>query len=420
MFKKIIEFSLKIASLLVLKKYSPIIIGITGSVGKTSTKEAIYCVVRQQYIAHRTQRNENNEIGVPLSILLCEGPGRNLLKWMWVKFKALSLIIIRSKYYPEVLVLEFGANRPGDIQYLTSFIKPKVGVVTAIGEIPAHVEFFSGAKAIAREKSNIVRCLDAQGFAILNFDDDAVLDMKRETKAHTITYGFGDGADVRAVSLLYKPFIEGRPGVSFIIEYKGKRIKIELPAVLGKQQVYSVLGAYATGIALGINEENIKSSLMSFEAMPGRMRVIEGIKKSWIIDDSYNASPIAMHAALDTLEALKAKRKIAVLGDMREIGKYTFEAHQAIGDRAARVADILICVGDAAKIIQQEAIVKGLDSKKVFWFDVDALHLAGSLLKSTIKSGDIILVKASRAIHLEKIVKEIMAHPEHADTLLVH
>lgn len=420
MIQNIIKFALRIIARSVLKKYSPMIIAITGSVGKTSTREAVFKVVSQQFRARRSMHSYNNEFGVPLTVLECKSPRRNVIRWFRVLWRGIALLVKKDEFYPEALVLEFGADRPGDIQRLAALARPRIGIITAIGKIPAHVEFFSGPKAVAKEKANLVRALGIEGFAILNFDDDVVLDMKRETSARILTFGFGEGARIRAVSLRYKHFEEGRMGVSFTLEHNGKRIKMDLPGILGRQQVYSILAAYALGVALGMKSADIRSALITFEAVPGRMKLLEGIKKVWIIDDSYNASPLAMRAALDVLHSLRAKRKIAVLGDMREIGKYAFEAHQTIGDMATTIVDMLVCIGDAGKVIQQQAIAKGLDAKQVFWFDVDALPEAASMLQKILKQGDVVLIKASRALHLERIVKAIMAHPEKADTLLVH
>lgn len=417
--RKILQKILKMLSVSVLKKYKPKIIAITGSVGKTSTKEAIFAVVSKQYKTRKNLRNYNNEIGVPLTILGFETAGKNIFSWVAIFFKAALMILKRQTNYPEILVLEFGADRPGDIKYLTDFVKPDIAVVTAIGEIPAHVEFFAGPEDIAKEKAILVKSLAPGGFAVLNYDDDTVLDMAHQTNAKTLTFGFGEGSKILASSLNYQNFNE-EGGVNFKLHYQKQEFNVNLPKILGKQQAYSALAAITVGAAMGMDLTNILSALRNFKALPGRMKLIKGIKNTWLIDDSYNAAPLSVHAALDVLNQLKAPRKIAVLGDMKEIGKYAFEAHQAVADRAADVVDILITVGDKAKIIAEHVENLGLDSNKVFWFDIDSVAKAGLKLQEILKEGDLVLVKASRAIALERIIKEVMLHPEKAKELLVY
>lgn len=408
----------------VLKKYKPVIIAVTGSVGKTSTKEAIFSVVSSQFSARRSTKNYNNEFGVPFTILGVESPGKNIFLWCFLLLKFLGLMLLR-KQYPKILILEIGADRPGDISYLTSFVKPHISVVTSVGEIPVHVEFYAGPLEVAKEKRVLVDVLGSDDYAILNYDDDTVFDMKHGTLAHAITFGFGEGAIVRALNVEYLPLeyetMAEAGGVRFQLHYKDNAVSIEMPGVLGRPQIYAGLAALSVGLALDMNLVDIASALRNFKSPLGRLRLIKGIKKSWIIDDSYNAAPQSMHSALDILETLNAKRKIAVLGDMKEIGKYTFEAHQAAGDRVAQVADVLFAVGDSAKIIAEEAKIKGLEEKSVFWFDISAqgLNDAGKKLQEMIQEGDLILVKGSQSMRLEKIVEEVMADPKKAETLLV-
>ncbi|RJQ13631.1 hypothetical protein C4553_03075 [Candidatus Parcubacteria bacterium] len=421
MFKKILHIILKPLAKAVINKYKPTIIAITGSVGKTSTKEAIFCLLSKYYKTRHNARSYNNEIGVPLSILGFESPGKNVFLWFFIFLKTTWMILLKQKGYPEILVLEFGADRPRDIGYLTSFVKPDIGVVTAVGEIPVHVEFFAGPQEIAKEKSEIVKPISSSGHAILNYDDDVVFDMKQVTKARVIGFGFGEGALVRAKSLKIDKLSGKSFGTSCVIQYNDQSEKVFLPNIFGKQQIYSILAACGVGIAMGISLKDCIFGIKNFETPPGRMKLISGIKQSFIIDDSYNAAPASMHAALDVLGTLSAKRKIAVLGDMRELGRYSFEAHEAVGDRVAKVADILVAIGDKGKIIAEHAKERGLDSKQIFWFDLSALELeaASKKLQAIIKPGDLILVKGSQAMRLEKVIEEIMAQPENAKRLLV-
>ncbi len=418
MLKKLLQSYLRLLAKLILWRYKPAIIGITGSVGKTSTKEAIYAVLKSKFSVGRTIKNYNNEIGIPLTILGEKRAfGKNMFLWALLLLKTVFRMLWRGTY-PHVLILEMGLDRPGDIKYLTEFIMPSVGVVTAIGEIPVHVEFFSGPLAIAREKRMIIEVLPKKGTAVLNFDDDVVLRMREKTNASVITFGFGKGADLRVVGYELRVDENGNPkGISFKVDYKGSVVPLRLDSVFGKQQVYAALAAIAVGIALDMNLVEISEALRTYESPPGRMRLFEGIKKSWIIDDTYNAAPLSTMAALETLKEIPAKRKIAVLGDMLEIGKYTVEAHQSIGEEAAKVADIVFTVGLRAKFISDEVRVRKFSGEKIFHFNES--QETGLPLQKIIEPGDLILVKGSRAMRMEKIVEEVMRYPEKQKHLLV-
>jgi UDP-N-acetylmuramyl pentapeptide synthase len=237
--------------------------------------------------------------------------------------------------------------------------------------------------------------------------------MKSATKAKTITFGFGEDSDVRIVE--YKIFEEG---INFKLFSNGSFVPVILNNCFGKPYAYAAAAAACVGISLGLNLVEISEALLSYQGSPGRMRLLSGIKNTRILDDTYNASPISMHAALETLESIPAKRKIAILGDMREIGKYNYETHEAIGYLAASVSDIIVAVGDSAKIILEGAKNKGFPSEKLFHFY--SSEEAGPKVQEIIKEGDLILVKGARAMRMEKIVEEIMAEPQRAKELLVH
>ncbi len=398
--KKILAFLARWA----IKKYQPGIVGITGTVGKTSTKEAVLSVLSQIRKTRASSGNFNNEFGFPLAILgSYEKVGG---AWFWIKVVVGSFFrLLFSRKYPELLVLEYAAGKPGDIKYLLDIARPQIGVVTAVGDIPVHVEYYSGPEAVAKEKSRLVEALPAIGFSILNFDDEAVYDMKDRTRAHTITYGFGEGSNLRITNFEHRLDVDRPLGVSFKLEYGGNFIPVRLEGAFGKAQAYSAAAAAAIGLAFGMNLVKISEALGYYRVPPRRGKLVAGIKNTWIIDDTYNASPLSMHAALDTLKGLDAKRKIAVLGDMLEIGKYTIEAHEQIGTLAEKVVDFLITIGPRARFIADAANKAGLAKKNICSFDVveDALQT----VQDVIKKGDLILVKASRAMELDKVVEEI-------------
>ncbi|MDO8466864.1 MAG: UDP-N-acetylmuramoyl-tripeptide--D-alanyl-D-alanine ligase [bacterium] len=387
-----------------LRKYQPGIVGITGTVGKTSTKEAILTTLRSIRKVRASTGNFNNEFGLPLTILGTWEKSGGIFFWIKVILSSLMRLVIRGSY-PEILVLEYGADKPGDLKYLLEMARPQIGVVTAIGDIPVHVEFYSGPDAVAREKARLVEALPAIGFSVLNFDDEAVYEMREKTRAHVITFGFASGAEVRITNFENR-MEDGHPvGLTFKLEYGGSFVPVRLDGAFGRAQAYAAAAAAAVGFSFGMNLVRISEALAYYQVPQRRGRIIKGIKDTLIFDDSYNASPLSMHAAIDTMKDFKALRKIAVLGDMLEIGKYAIEAHENVGRLAEKVFDIIITVGPRAKFIADAAQKAGLARKNIFTFDfADEARIP---VQDLLKKGDLILIKGSRAIGLDKIVEEI-------------
>lgn len=416
MLKKIVQYILKILAKLVLARFKPTIIGITGSVGKTGTKEAIYTVLSSKFKVRRNVKSYNTEIGVPLTILGLETARKSFLGWLKNFLKALGVILF-GFHYPKILILEMGASKPGDIEYLLGVVCPKIGIVTAVA--PTHLEFFGQVEKVAQEKERLIKALPKNGAAILNFDDEKVFAMKTSTQAEIMTFGFSQGVDVRASGLEFRTDAEGLipiQGISFKVNYEGSSVPVRLSGVLGKQQVYTILPAIAVGLKFNMNLVEISESLSKYKAPQGRMNIIGGVKLSLIIDDTYNSSPVSSLAALESQELIEG-RKIVVLGDMLELGVYTEEGHRRVGRKAVQVAELLFTVGERAKFIADEARICGFEHDKIFEFS--RAENAQKPLQAKIKKGDIILVKGSRSMHMEKIVKEIMAEPEKAEKLLV-
>ncbi|MFH0906815.1 MAG: Mur ligase family protein [bacterium] len=418
----IFQYILKILAKLTLQKYRPIIIGITGSVGKTSTKEAIYKALKKRFRTRKSIGNYNAEIGVPLTILGLETGGRSIIAWLINFLKAIFLIIWKRNY-PEILVLEMAVDKPGDMKYLINFVPVNIGVVTAIGQFPSHLEFFPEKDKLVEEKSLLVKSLKKDGLAVLNYDDLSVRMIGDELpdKIKVDYYGFGDGADLKIMN--YKLFINDLNkrdfGVSFKIDYKGSVVPIILNRVFGKQQAFAVAAAARIGLFFGLNLVEIATSMRKYRSLPGRTKLIKGIKNTWIVDDTYNASPLSVIAGLDILQEIANDnfRKIAVLGDMLELGIDTEVGHRQVGQKSASIVDLLFVVGERARFISNEAEKQGLSKDKIFEFsDVEQAALA---VQEKMEKGDIVLIKGSRAMHLEKVVKEIMAKPEKAGKLLV-
>jgi UDP-N-acetylmuramoyl-tripeptide--D-alanyl-D-alanine ligase len=412
--KKIVQWFLKIISRLILKRYRPEIIGITGSVGKSSAKEAIAAVLAPSFSIHASVKNYNTEIGVPLTLINAKNQERSFFGWLAIFLKGIILIIFKNKNYPKIIILEMAADHPGDIKYLVDLTHPQLGVLTAVA--PTHLEFFGDLEKVAAEKGYLITNLKKDSWAILNNDDERVIGFRKKTHARVLSYGLNNNSEVSATNI----YIDKKDGgINLSLNYEGKTVPISLPHFLGKPIIYSVLAAATVGLAKGLSLEQIKNGLKSFQALPGRLNFLSGIKNTKIIDDTYNSSPLAVKAALEILSHLDcAGNKYAVLGDMLELGNYTHIAHQEIGEEVVRLGiDYLICVGERSIDTARSAENYGMNANHIFTFDNS--KAAGSFIQDRIKEGDLLLVKGSRGVKMEKIVKEIMAEPLRAKELLV-
>jgi len=415
--KKLIELKLRVLARLVIRRYKPEIIGITGSVGKTSAKEAIFAVLSPKFQVRKSEKNYNNEIGLPLAIIGAESPGRSFFGWGAVFFRAFWMILFKSKNYPRILVLEMGADKPGDISYLLKIVKPKIGVITSIGE--SHLEFFKTVEGVKKEKGTLVRELKKDSWAVLNFDDPNCRSLVSETSAKIMTYGFGKGSDVWVPE--NGDNIANPNGASFKLQHQGSFIPVLLPGAVGRPAMYAALIGAAVGIIYGLNLVEISKNLSGFRPARGRMNLIPGIKNTLVIDDTYNSSPQSSIEALEVLARMPAGpsvKRFAVLGDMLELGKYTEEGHRLVGRKAADLKiNQLIVVGERSRDIARGAQEAGMPEGNIFHFP--EAGQAGLFVQERIKEGDIILVKGSQGARMEKIVKEIMAEPLRAGELLV-
>src|SRR3989339_108492 len=419
--KKILEIILNILAKRYLRKYKPMIVGVTGNVGKTTTKEAIATVVSAIKRTRVSAGNLNNEIGLPLTILgdystEYYSSGTSASFWLKVLWNGFIGLIIKQKY-PEILVLEYGADHPGDIKKLARRFKPHIGIVTAVGETPVHVEYFHNKEHVAREKSELLRLMSESDYAVLNYDDPLVAKMAHSTRAKVVSYGFTENSQLKLSSYDYAYDEDGKPiGVSFKINQGISSVPVRMAGSLGKSMALSCGAAAAVGRILGLNLVSISEALSRFHGQPGRLRILPGIKGSIIIDDTYNASPAAMHLALKVLKDIKGARKLAVLGDMLELGEYSIKAHQDVGNMAGNITDALVCVGARAKFIADSASNQML-KENIYTFETsDAAKLK---VQEIIREGDVVLIKGSQGIRMEKVVEEIMAEPEKKMELLV-
>jgi len=408
-----LEKLLRLMAIVVLKRHQPKIVAITGSVGKTSTKAAVFAVLASKYHVRENEKNYNNEIGIPLTIIGAESGGRNIFKWLWVFFKWLFVIIFPK--YPEILVLELGVDRPGDMKYFMSFMQPTVGIVTNVSL--SHIEFFKTVENIAKEKRVLVENVVQDGFVILNADDENALKMSQHTSAQTVSIGQAENADVNASHVMYNYLVDEPAGISFKLNYDGKNIPIRLKNILAAHYVYAALIGAAAGIIFKINLVDIANALQSYRSPAGRMNLIEGVSGSFVIDDTYNASPMSTLAALDVLGELKAQRRIAALGDMLELGDMMRAGHSKVGHKIfSTKIDIFVAVGQRMKVAASELIALGFPSSNILQFDDP--ELAGEKIKQMMKAGDLVLVKGSQGMRMEKIVEKIMQNQEDRKNLL--
>ncbi len=419
-FKKIIFSVLQFEARLVLRKYKPKIIAVTGSVGKTSTKDAIFSVMSKSFYTRKSQKSFNSDIGIPLTILGRQTGWNNPLIWLKNIIAGLEPIIFKYNY-PEWLVLEVGADRPGDIRKVSKWLKPDVVVLTAFAKVPVHIEFFKGREEVIREKKYLAEALKHNGTLIVNGDDDDAMRIKRELHNISIVYGTDNVSDIVGSDAKIFYSEAGKiQGFTFKISYEGNVVPIFIKGSLGMQNIYSSLAAISVGLSQKINLIKSAEALSLHEVPNGRMKIIDGMNATTIIDDTYNSSPIAVASALKTLKEIKKTgkaKKFAVLGDMLELGKHSADEHYNAGKLAAESADVLITVGVRARKIAEGALDAEMDEKDIFQFD-NSIE-AGKFLQNTINKNDVILVKGSQSIRMEKTVLEIMENPEKAKDVLV-
>ena len=350
------------------------VIGITGSVGKTSTKDIIASVMSKKYNVYKTQGNYNNHIGVPLTILGLKDHN--------------------------AAVIEMGMNHFGEISKLTRIARPTMSVITNIGT--SHIGELGSRENILKAKLEILEGMKKDAPLIINNDNDILHNwfMVNKNTRKIITFGIENESDVMA-----KNIVSDDNGSKFTVSINGKDYEATIN-VGGKHFVINSLSAICVGLQNGIEIEKIIEGIKEFELTKRRMELIEGTNNSKIINDSYNASYDSMKAAIEYLGEIKSNKKIAVLGDMFELGKYEKELHEKVGEEIFKNnIDILVTVGERAKHIANRAKILGMNDKNIFSFDTK--EEAIDKLKNIIVGGDYILVKASNAMHFDEIVNAI-------------
>lgn len=417
LFKRIVIRILTLESKLVLWRYKPTVVAVTGSVGKTSTKDAIYAAIKDSVQARKNQKSFNSEIGVPLTVLGLPNGWSNPVVWVLNCVRGLGVFLF-SPNYPKVLVLETGVDQPGDMAALASWLAVDVMVVTRLPEVPVHVEFFVDPEAMRNEEFGLIHALKPDGVLVYNADDVFITNRLSDVLQRTRSFSRMLPANVHAAKdeVVYNDDLP--TGVRFSLEVGDESYVVSITGTVGLHAVYASAAALAVALELGVSSQTAIAGLTTQVPPPGRMRILPGLKASVIIDDTYNASPVAVAAALESLHEVKyAKRRIAVLGDMLELGKFSAEEHRRVGEQVARVADVLLTIGPRARGIAEAALGKGMDEANIFQYETS--DRAGRELQTMLRAGDVVLVKASQSIRAEKIVKEIMAEPERAAEVLV-
>ncbi|KKQ18860.1 MAG: UDP-N-acetylmuramoyl-tripeptide-D-alanyl-D-alanine ligase [Berkelbacteria bacterium GW2011_GWA1_36_9] len=391
---KLLQIYLRFWVKFYLKRTKPKIVAITGSISKTSTKEAIFEVLKIKFgkDLRKSEGNLNNETGVPLAIFgFKKSPTKS---WQWlpiiigVKWRAL----FGQKF--KVLVLEMAADKPGDIKYLTDFIKPDISCITSIA--PAHLSAFGSIEKIVQEKTDLIRALPCGGWTVLNYDDENLRKLS-STDPQTLTYAIEEKADITAKNITTE-IINFKPKTLFQVSSENLKFRATVPTLGRVWNVYSALAAVAVGSIFEMSSADIIKGLENIRSEAHRMSVLKGKNNTLLIDDSYNANPLSMKVALDVLKFLpqpsQGARKIAVLGDMLEIGQISAEAHRLIGQSAKEIADLVISVGKEARKYNGQV-------------HFETAQEAGDFLLANLQKNDIILVKASRAIGLDKVVERL-------------
>ncbi len=409
-FKNIIVLIITWQAKLILARYNPKIIAITGSVGKTSTKDAVFVVLSKFKTVRKSEKSFNSEIGLPLTVLGAPNGWDDPFIWFENIIRGFHLILFKQPY-PEYLILEIGVGKPGDMKKnVTPWLHPDVVIVIRFPDKPVHVEFFGSAENIIEEKSALVGALKKGGILILNHDDEKVYSLHERSNERTVSFGMSENSTYHSMYPTYlyeeRNGIKVPNGINFKLEHEGHTFPVMLPNILGMHNIGLALAAIACAKELGCDLLESINAVSGYVTPPGRLSLLEGINDSIIIDDTYNSSPVAMDAAITVLHDIDANRKIAVLGDMLELGKFTEEEHLAVGEKITNVVDLLVVVGPRAKLIREGALEKGFPQNNIYHFD--SSKTVAKFLEGIIEKGDVLLMKASQGVRLERAVEVIM------------
>ena len=402
--KTIITFFLALAARAVVHRYHPRVVMVTGSVGKTSTKDAVAAVLTTRFFTRKSEKSFNSEFGVPFTILGVENPWSNPFAWFSVAKSALALLLLQN-HYPNLLVLEVGADKPGDLARILKIVTPDMCVVTRLPEVPVHVEAYASPEAVREEEFSPVYALRAAAPLIVSADDPYALEYAMRTSARLILYGTGGDAAVRLDDIDFYTEGEKVAGMRANARLREESQEYVVRGTVGTTQLLPIAAALAVASAFEIPLAEALEALQGYESPPGRCRLLAGKHGSVIIDDSYNSSPAAVEEALATLKAFpQVKRRIAVLGDMLELGRYSVLEHERLAPVVSASANLIATVG-----IRARAFASAPGSAEVVQYE--SSRAAAAALPGLVREGDVILVKGSQSIRTERIVEALLADP---------
>jgi UDP-N-acetylmuramoyl-tripeptide--D-alanyl-D-alanine ligase len=389
-----------------VKRHKLLIVAVGGSVGKTSTKTAVAGMLEQKYpgavLAHKG--NYNSEVSIPVSMFDIDLPDMLYSPFVWIRLILKTNKIIKGPFKYKVIVLELGTDKPGDIAKFLHYLRPDYGVVTAIA--PEHMEFFKTIEAVAEEEFTLAK---GSKKAVLNADDKRLSAMAKSLEASTLLYGAK--GESRVVNLQLTP--QGYRGnfISPAGTFEAQTL------LLGEHSLYAVLAAVSIAADMGYSEAELRKGVQAFQPVNGRMVVLAGKNQSTIIDDSYNSSPDATLAAVQTLLKVEGKRKIAILGSMNELGDLSQHAHEQLGAACVK-ADLLITIGDLAeRWLAPAAKAAGLSEEQVKSFS--SPYDAGAFAVEHLLPGDVVLVKGSQnGVFSEEAIKPLLQNPEDEQKLV--
>jgi UDP-N-acetylmuramyl pentapeptide synthase len=415
--KRLIERILFLEARLILARHKPRIIAITGNVGKTSTKDAIYTAIKGSVRARKSEKSFNSDVGVPLTVLGLTSGGVNPLLWMMTLLEGLFIALF-SRQYPAWLVLEMGVDTPGDMKRLTKLAQPTIAVLTRFPEVPVHVEFFQTPEAVMEEKMELARALKEGGTLLFNNDDEHIRKRIEDLSCEKIGFGSEQVAPYHIHGGEVRFDKEQPSGYRFQITHGVDTVAIESQGTIGMHTALAYAAACAVAGVLSIPLTTAARALEQHTPAPGRMRLIRGIKDSTIIDDTYNASPLAVEEGITLLQSLTSMpRRVAILGDMLELGRFSVREHEKIGRMLGTHIDALVVVGVRARAIAESAHESGFRATRILALQ-DATEAAATAPK-LIKKGDLVYVKGSQGMRMERVVKALMQNPESAGDLLV-
>jgi UDP-N-acetylmuramyl pentapeptide synthase len=393
-----------------VRRYRPRIVMVTGSVGKTSTKDAVAAVLGERFFVRKSEKSFNSELGVPFTILGVGNPWHNPLAWFAIVRRAVSLIVLPN-HYPNLLVLEVGADQPGDLARILRMVTPGAVVVTRLPEVPVHVEAYTSPGAVREEEFSPAYALLPAAPLIVAADDAYARAAAARVPARLLTYGTAADAAVRVKGIGFLSEDGRVTGMrAELVTGEGEH-ELLVRGAAGATQLRPAAAAVAVGLAFGLPVAEALAALAAYEPPAGRMRLLAGKGGSVLIDDTYNASPAAVEEALATLKAFPhAKRRVAILGDMLELGRYSVAEHERIGALARESADLVATVG-----IRARAMLPPDEAEPLAF---DASTEAAPALAALVGAGDVVLVKGSQSMRMERVVEALLADPADAVRLV--